>query len=316
MGGVDGIDRDRDLEMTQAALRDDLETVRAYGEAHPESWVGVRFSNDPTVRLVASFTGELAGHDRALRRVLSHPDRLVLEPGRHTSAELQAMTTEIDDLIARRVAETGRSVSSGIGEGVGVVQVHLRADQEDFAAELAQRYGPAVELRVGAFTYPGRRRPEPRGRVRPGTSRRPAPPEEVHLPGLELRVEVDRAVVEVGDDGHGKLVFHNGGDAPVGPLYGGQPLTGVLYDDAGERVGGSGLPTRGTGWVLELAPGETASVEFFFGTASCRKELGYVLPPGEYGLEVAFAFGQGLSGQPTQVLRAPRTRLRVTAPDH
>lgn len=39
----------------QADLRGDLEVVRAYGAAHPGTWAGVRFQNDPAVKLVAAF---------------------------------------------------------------------------------------------------------------------------------------------------------------------------------------------------------------------------------------------------------------------
>lgn len=143
----------------QAALRDDCEIVRAYGEAHSETWVGLRFDNEPTVRVVAVFAGELSVHDGQLRHLVARPGRLVLEACLYTHADLQATRAEIDGLIAQRAAETGRWVIFSIGEGVGVIHVRLRADQEDFAAQLAKRFGSAVDLQVGEFSFPDRRRP-------------------------------------------------------------------------------------------------------------------------------------------------------------
>lgn len=71
-----------DTELVQSTLRRDVEVVRRYGIAHPDTWTGVRFDNDPSVRIVAWFTRDLAVHRAALRRVVEHPDRLVLEQSR------------------------------------------------------------------------------------------------------------------------------------------------------------------------------------------------------------------------------------------
>jgi hypothetical protein len=60
--------------LAQAKLRADVEGVRRYGEAHPEAWVELRYENEPTVRIVALFSGEsLEVHELALRRLVSHP---------------------------------------------------------------------------------------------------------------------------------------------------------------------------------------------------------------------------------------------------
>src|ERR1700729_371234 len=51
------VPRDLELEHEHGKLRGDLEVVRRYGDAHPDAWVGLRFENDPPVRIVALFAG-------------------------------------------------------------------------------------------------------------------------------------------------------------------------------------------------------------------------------------------------------------------
>jgi hypothetical protein len=296
-----------DVAAIQAALRDDFKIVRAYGKAHPETWVGMRFDIEPAVRVVAVFASELTVHDRQLRHLVAHPGCLVLESCPYTHADLQAMRAEIDELTAQRAADTGRRVISSIGEGVGLIHVRLRADQADFAAQLAQRFGSVVELQVGEFSFPDRRRPHPPGR--------PQPLQRADIDGLGLRLEVDRAAIRAGDDGHGQLVFHNGSDRRIGPLSGGQPVVGVLVDDSGQRVGGYSVRVAGTGWTVDLDAREASAVGVLFGTASLREELGYVVSPGEYFLHVEFPFGYEHVGPPTHVLTAPPARVIVTARD-
>jgi hypothetical protein len=307
---LDGLD----VSATQAALREDCAIVQAYGKAHPESWPSPRgtqwplrvgFDNEPIVRVVAVCTGDLTDHEGELRRLVAHPGRLVLHSSPYSHADILAMRAEIEEHVAQRTAGTGRRVVSAIGEGLGVIRVWLRADQEDFAARLAERYGPAVDLQVGELGFPSRRRPHP--------LTRPRPLEDAHIDGLKLRPETDRAALEVGADGHGRLVFHNTSDGHIGPLNGGQPLVGVLLDASGQRVGGYTGAIAGTGWAVDLAPGEAVAVGFLFGTASFREEIGYVLPSGEYRLRVAFPFSYGRVGPPTHVVTAQPTQVVVTA---
>jgi hypothetical protein len=89
--------------------------------------------------------------------------------------------------------------------------VALRADQENLASELAAGYGSAIELRVGAFCFPDRRRGHPRPPVRPAL-------EEWTFEGLEMSVEADQTVLQAGHDGHARLVLRNYPDGAVMPM--------------------------------------------------------------------------------------------------
>jgi hypothetical protein len=300
---VDGLEGLGDRQLTHSALRGDLELIARYGEEHPGTWAGVWFDNEPTVRIVAAFTSDVAQHDAALRPRLRHPGRLVVQGRPHSLSDLRQVRQEIERTLQQRAAETGRPILTSIGQGKAVIHVALRADQENVARELAARYGSAVELQVGAFSFPGRRRSGPRPPGRPA-------PEEQAFEGLEMRVEVDHTILEVGDDGHGRLVLRNNGPERIGPLGSGRPLVGSLLNASHEAVGGYSGAIAGTGLTIDLAPGQSASIGVIYGTASTREELGYALPPGTYWLKVQMRFQQEPGG-PTHALTAPLTQITI-----
>jgi len=301
---VDDLDGLGDKELIQSALRGDFELIAGYGEAHPGAWTGAWWDNEPTVRIVAAFTGNVARHEAALRPMLRHPGRLVVKRRQHSLADLRRVREEIERTVEQRAAETGRWILTSIGEGKGVVRVVLRADQENLASELAARYGNAVELRVGAFCFPDRQRGHPRPPVRPTL-------EESTFEGLEMSVEVDRQVLEAGDDGRGRLVLRNSSAGRIGPLGSGQPLVGSLLNASLEAIGGYSGWIAGTGVIIDLAPGQSASIPVIYGTASTREGLGYVVPPGTYWLKVQMRFRHGRGGPPTHALTAPLTQITI-----
>jgi hypothetical protein len=304
-GVVDDLDDLGDKELIQWALRGDFELIVRYGEEHPGTWAGAWFDNDPAVRIVAAFTGDVAGHDARLRPRLRYPDRLVVEERQHSLSGLRRVREEIERTLEQRAAESGRQIHTLVGEGAGVICVGLRADQENLASELAARYGSAVELRVGAFSFPDRRRSHPRPPVRPAL-------EERTFDGLQMSVEVHQRVLEVGDDGHGRLVLRNSGLERLGPLWSGRPLIGSLLNASLEAVGGYSGWIAGTGLVVDLAPGRSASIPVIYGTASTREDLGYAVPPGTYWLKVQMGFRLGdPAGPPTHALTAPLTRITI-----
>ena len=223
-----------------------------------------------------------------------------MESRQYSLAELRRAREEIVRTLHQREAQTGRQILASIGEGKAVISVGLRADQEHVASELASRYGGAVKLQVGYFAFPGRRRPRPL----------PAGPalEEQAPEGLEMSVEVDQEVLEAGDDGHGRLVLRNSSPERIGTLYCGRPLVGSLLNSALETVGGYSGAVAAAGRVIDLAPGDSASIGFIFGTASTRENLGYILPPGRYWLRLQMIIHDGTTA-------APLTQITITARD-
>jgi hypothetical protein len=301
---VDDLDGLSDIELIQSALRGDFRLIADYGEEHPGAWVGAWFDNEQTVRIVVAFTGDAAQHDADLRPRLRHPDRLVVESRQHSLADLRRIREEIERALEQRATQAGRPILTSIGEGAGVICVALRADQENLASELAARYGSAVELRVGAFSFPDRGRSHPQ------------PPagaalEEQAFGGLEMSVEAGQNVLEAGDDGHGQLVLRNSSSERIGPLSSGQPLVGSLLNASLESVGGYGGWIAGTGLILDLAPGQSASIPVIYGTTSTREDLGYVVPPGTYWLKVQLRFQHAPGRSPANTLTAPLTQITI-----
>jgi hypothetical protein len=301
---VDDLDDLGDKELIQSALRGDFELTAGYGEEHLGAWAGAWFDNEPAVRIVAAFTGDAAQHDAALRPRLRYPDRLVVESRQHSLSDLRRVREEIERDLEQRAAEAGRWILTSIGEGAGVISVALRADQETLASELAARYGNAVELRVGWFPFPHRRHSHPRPPA--GTAL-----QEQTFEGLEMSVEAGQKVLETGDDGHGRLVLRNSSSERIGPLGSGQPLAGSLLNASLEAVGGYGGWIAGTGLIIDLAPGRSASIPVIYGTASTREDLGYAVPPGSYWLQVQMRFRRGLGGPPANTLTAPLTQITI-----
>jgi hypothetical protein len=303
---VDDLDDLGGRQSIHSALRGDIELVSRYGDEHPGTWAGVWFDNEPTVCIVAAFTSDVAQHEAALRPRLRHPTRLVVQRMPHSLADLRRVRAEIERTLRQRAAETGRPVFTSIGEGKAVIHLDLRADQENMASELAARYGSAVELRVGFFGFPGRGPARARPPVQPAAEES----EEKAFDGLEMSLEVDQTVLEVGDDGRGRLVLRNHGQDRIVPQGLGQPLVGSLLNANQEVVGGFCGAIGGTGLVVDLAPGDSTSIWVLFGTASIREELGYALPPGTYWLRVQVSFRHG-PGERTYALTAPLTQITV-----
>ena len=285
----------------QASLRGDLYAVRRYGESHPEAWAGVRFENEPTVRLVASFTVDIERHQSALRALVEHPERLLVEPLPRSLADLSRIQEEI-------WAAAPRGALSSVSPGLGVLHVGLQADQEGLAEELAKRYGDAVALEVGAFKYPL----PPAPRESEARSPRKGRYELVDVDGLQLELHLDARVVESGHRGQGGVVARNVGRERVGPLRSGQPLVGVLIDHDGKEAGGLAPGwVAGVGIVIDLEPGEELTVPVVYGTASFRASWGYLVPPGRYWLSVLVPFQRSLPRVARQALVVAPEELTV-----
>lgn len=86
------------------------------------------FDNEPTVRIVAAFTSDVAQHDAALRPRLRHPGRLVVQRMPHSLADLRQVRHEIERTLQQQEAETGRPILTSVGEEKAVIHVALRAD--------------------------------------------------------------------------------------------------------------------------------------------------------------------------------------------
>lgn len=268
------------LDIEQAKLRPDIAIIRNYGESHPESWVDLRFENEPSVHIVALFSGdELHGHESALRQLVAYPDQLELRSSPWPRTRLEEIRAEVNDLA--RSAERGAFSQWGVGRGT--VNIRLRADQEHVARILHERYGDAVDLFVGWLHFPDVAHATPAGR--PGTGKTPHPtPEE--LPD-ELYVSVDgELVVKSGGNLRSTIRLHNHGQDEVVVMTNGQVTARVVDPETRQAIGGySGAQTMPL--VRFHAPaGDSVEIPLLVGTASRDPGLGYAVPPGRWAIEV------------------------------
>jgi hypothetical protein len=144
------------------------------------------------------------------------------------------------------------------------------------AEELHQQFGDDIELTVGALPYPPGRQPP-----------RPAAPGP--LPDLldpdEIAAELDGpAVVGSGHTLQHGLLLRNLTGRELQIATNGQVTARVVDPHTDEIVGGfagfQALPLV----IFRVAPGQTGRVPLLIGTASFTPRLGYVIPPGDWGV--------------------------------
>jgi hypothetical protein len=257
----------------------DIEVVRRYGQAHLDAWVEVKFENEPEVRVVALFSGDdVARHERALRQLVPHPDRLEVERSAWSLAYLEEIRAELHRMMADEPGSVQR-----LGLDWGTVGVGLGADREPLGQQLHRRYGEALRLTVGMLPFPAGRALTPHEERLQQLLQQPRPiVPEVSIPGLAASLELTTPVVVAGQNGHGLVVLRNAGDTRL-VLESEQPLVGRVVDPAtGKTVGGFAGAIAGTGLGIRLEPGEECRIGLLFGTGSNRAGLGYVIPPGRY----------------------------------
>jgi hypothetical protein len=111
---VDDLDGLRDIAQIQSTLQSDFDLIAHYGGEHPGDWAGAWFENEPTVRIVAAFTGDAAQHDAALRPRLQ-PGRQPLQV--NESGEMRAFGFSPDGTTFVIATSPGIEIYRRKGEG-------------------------------------------------------------------------------------------------------------------------------------------------------------------------------------------------------
>jgi hypothetical protein len=270
------VERHMQLNVEHGKLRHDVDVVRGYGEAHPDAWVGLRFENEPSVRIVALFVGDdLRPHEGALRELVEHPDQLELRPSRYLLTRLEEIRVDIHALATS--GESGRFKQWGIGQGT--VNVQLRASEEPLAAELHERYGRAVDLTVGLYPYPDL--PPFHSLLEP-----PGAPTPLLPPDLAAVSVPSGLTIRSGEDLISVLLTHNHTDDELVVETNGQVTARVMDPETGRCVGGFTGAQHVPLIRFRVAPHTGVDVPMLIGTASFVPELGYAVPPGMWSIEV------------------------------
>ncbi len=289
-----------EISLEHIKLRTDIDLVRQYGEAHPEAFVGLRYENEPTVRIVAMFAGgALEIHQEALRRLVSHPDQLEVRASGWPVVRLEEIRSEVHEMATS--SEPG--LFSGWGTGGGKVSVRLRADAEHVAAELQGRYGDAIDLTVGFLHFPECAVPQAAAPLLASLGQ----PEAVPLPEELHVVAIEVLKVKSGANLQSAIRLINEGDVEVVAQTNGRLTPRVVDPKSNETVGGySGAQTMPL--VRFRAPaGGSVEIPLLVGTASTVPRLGYAVPPGLWAVEITL--GLGVPG----VFQAPLIPLEVVA---
>ncbi len=185
------------------------------------------------------------------------------------------------------------------------IRVRLTPWAADVAEELHRQFGDDVELTVGFLPYPPGRPGRPRQRRAPG-----------QIPDLldprEVTVALDGpAVVSSGHTLRHHLTIHNLTGSELQIATNGGVAAAVVDPQTGETVGGfSGaqtLPLK----VFRAIPGESMRIPLLIGTASSRSRLGYTVPAGEWGIQVALVLGPDPRNSPCR--RTAILPLTITA---
>jgi hypothetical protein len=183
-------------------------------------------------------------------------------------------------------------------------KVRLEPWAADVAEQLHRQFGDDVELTVGLLPYPPGRPARPRRQSAPGDLPALLDPDEVTVALDEI------ALVSSGRTLHHHLTVHN--------LIGSELLltrgrvTAVVDPQTGETVGGfSGAQTLSLKF-FRVSPGGSTRIPLLIGTASSRPQLGYAIPPGEWGIQATLTLG-GLYPGESPRRRTPILPLTVIA---
>lgn len=279
---------DMDAMMAESArLEPMLGQVLAYGGQHADQFgtYGFIWHGAGDASVFISFTSDLDAHRDALAEFVEHPDELIVcqvAVSGDASAALQAQLTQ---------ELAGRFLS--IGRGMGAVEVVLAPNEAALAAELAARYGNAIELTVGALPYPLDR----------ASSICEPPPEERSLSGLDIAIVPPAGPLTAGgiEPLGFTLTLTNVGDSSI--RFDSGAAIGTFLDTEGNVVSSSdNVSIADLGYTVDLAPGASTELPLYASAASCDPDLGYVLPPGDYLL---IAHVPHIDGDITTLASAP-----------
>lgn len=177
------------------------------------------------------------------------------------------------------------------------VRLVLAASAERTAADLHERYGDFVSLRVGALPYP----PQP---GRPG--RAPRSSNLDSLDPAEVRVVLDGPLrLRTGETTTHGLIVTNLGVDEIGVHTNGH-VTASVVDASGTVMGGFTGFEASPLVIFTIAPAASVRIPVLVATNSFDSDLGYAVPPGEWHLVAPLQLADG------RELLTPPLELTIT----
>jgi hypothetical protein len=167
------------------------------------------------------------------------------------------------------------------------------------AEQLHQQFGADVKLTVGALRYPQRT---------PAASAGPGPPPPPQLNPDQVQVALDGALsIQSGRLAQHGLMITNLASRPLQINTSGSLIAQVVNPATGAVVGGYSGPVHATLMTYTAAPRATERIPLLVGTDSFVPELGYAIPPGQWGIEATLDPALG------QAVRTPILPLTITS---
>jgi hypothetical protein len=185
------------------------------------------------------------------------------------------------------------------------IKIHLTPRAAGAAAELHRQFGDDVELTVGWLPYPPGRPGRPRRRGAPDQ------PPDLLNPREVTASLASPAVVSSGHTLNHYLTVHNLTGSELQIATNGRVTASVVDPQTGEGVGGFSGAQIAPLIFFRAAPGGNVRIPLLIGTASSRPQLGYAVPPGEWGIQVALTLGPHPRDSPHR--RTPILPLTITA---
>lgn len=177
------------------------------------------------------------------------------------------------------------------------IRIQLAAWASDIAATLNARYGDLVDLRVGAMTFPTRQLWVSEYAYQLPTA--PAGPAALEVEPLSpLSIRTGRVRIEdvlvTNRAAHGQLLSTDG------------HLRSAVTDGSGRAVGLYVGPHSLALVQFWIEPHQSHALPVLIGTASVVPDLGYAVPPGQWGLVIELGTDSGsLLSAPIEITITP-----------
>lgn len=160
--------------------------------------------------------------------------------------------------------------------------VGLAAWSTGEAEDLKRQFGEEIRLTVGALRYPERVLARPRSAA--------ADAEPPDLDQHRIAVALDGPLtIRSGHQAEHGLLITNKTDQPASIETAGYLFPAVVDPGSGQVVGGFSGFVSGLRKVFGVPAGDTVTVPLLVGTDSFRPELGYAVPPGQWGLRATLS---------------------------
>ena len=201
-----------------------------------------------------------------------------------------------DDEAARRYTSMGTGIH-------GIAGITLNGGEEALAAELTEKYGPLVELRVGNFAY------DPEADATVGAEMCDQLPDDTAR--TQLSIDGGRLVADL-DGGHVLFDLANAGTSTVHIVP--ERIAELTRVDETDTVTAfAGAMTAEARPSIAVAPGATETVRGDISSVSCDRSAGTALPPGAYDATLVIrVFEQPASeGEPSAEILVARLPIEI-----